>query len=353
VSRPVPTRRKALYFFILYLLTLVFIEVAAQVTLRVAYGVAAPSEQLHVYDRLLGWANIKNYRVPHRYGLNKPVSHNSLGFRGSAEYSPEAPDGRHRIVFLGDSFPYGTGVGDTETFPALVERLCPAIQSLNMGVAGYGIDQSYLSYTNVAARIQADAILFTFIEDDFRRMALKAFLTQNPKPQLAVEDDELVVLNVPVPTWGAGSNTSWFKEFPRKTALFQIVRGVLERYLNDYDPWPVVERLFVELDALSRKRSQEFVLVYLPTKGDFIMQRPTDVSVAVKKIADRHQIGIWNLTDDFKVLSPVERDRLFGSDGVHYNESGNRRVAEAVLKRLPMGFVNSCSHTPTSEASPQ
>jgi hypothetical protein len=328
------THRKVLFSLVLGLLLLVLMEFAAHVTLRVAYGVQPASQRLHIYDRVLGWANIRNLRAPDRYGLNKPVSHNSLGFRGSVDYPPDIPQGRFRVTFLGDSFPYGTGVGDSETFPALVETRCPRIESINMGVAGYGIDQSYLAYRNTGIQIHTNALLFTFIEDDFRRMAMQAFLTQNTKPQFVLAGEELVLRNVPVPTWGAASDTSWFREFPRRTGLFQISRAMVEKYLTNYETWPVVERLFVELDQLSRQRHQQFALVYLPSRVDFGMQRPTDASVAVQQIADRHQIRFWNLIDDFKELAPAEIERLFGSDGVHYDESGNRRVAGAVLKRL-------------------
>lgn len=48
-------------------------------------------------------------------------SNNSLGLRGSKEYKFERHTD-HRILFLGDSFTYGLGVNDDQTFPNLTEK---------------------------------------------------------------------------------------------------------------------------------------------------------------------------------------------------------------------------------------
>lgn len=55
-------------------------------------------------------------------------SHNSLGLRGSKEYTFERQTD-HRILFLGDSFTYGFGVNDDQTFPYLTEKRLTARSS--------------------------------------------------------------------------------------------------------------------------------------------------------------------------------------------------------------------------------
>lgn len=57
---------------------------------------------------------------------------NSLGFRG-----PEpAPAGR-RILVLGGSNTFGPGVGEDQTWPAVMQRGLPGTEVLNLGVSGY------------------------------------------------------------------------------------------------------------------------------------------------------------------------------------------------------------------------
>ena len=60
--------------------------------------------------------------TPHQQGrkirpglFDHTYSHNSLGLRGSKEYSYERRT-EHRLLFLGDSFTYGFGVNDDRTF---------------------------------------------------------------------------------------------------------------------------------------------------------------------------------------------------------------------------------------------
>jgi len=66
----------------------------------------------------------------------KVIHHNSLGLRGR-EITPRKP-GMPRVVTLGGSTTYCTGVSEGETWPEELERrLDPAVQVVNLGVPGY------------------------------------------------------------------------------------------------------------------------------------------------------------------------------------------------------------------------
>jgi lysophospholipase L1-like esterase len=70
---------------------------------------------------------------------------NGRGMRGAALAPTRA--GTQRIIAIGDSFTFGHGVQDDETYPAVLERLLEArghdVQVLNAGVPGYNTDQAY------------------------------------------------------------------------------------------------------------------------------------------------------------------------------------------------------------------
>ena len=242
-------RKKVLFLAVIALLSSLMAEAASQFALRVAYGRRLnEAERLNDYDSQLGWVNMKNRRAIDRYGPNKSATHNALGLRATREYTAAIPAGRYRIIFLGDSFTYGVGVGDAGTYPAQLETLAPSIEAVNMGVAGYGIDQMYLLYMRERRRLYTNLVVLAFIGDDLRRMKLTAFLTQNPKPRLFLSRDRLTVTNVPVPTWGLAARTGWLEEFPNSLVLVQILRSIYEMFIQDYDPLPVAERVFAELN---------------------------------------------------------------------------------------------------------
>ena len=133
-----------LFWTIVAVLLLLLAEAGAWVVLRVAYGRSlTEAERLHDYDSELGWVNIKDRRALNRYGTGSHATHNSLGLRATKEYTAAVPAGRYRIVFLGDSFTYGVDTGDAGTFVAQLESLAPSIETVNMGVAGYRIDQMF------------------------------------------------------------------------------------------------------------------------------------------------------------------------------------------------------------------
>lgn len=280
---------------------------------------------------------MKNRRVPDRFGTGKSATHNAMGFRALTEYSARAATGKHRVVFLGDSFTYGIDAGDADTYVAKLASMAPSIEAVNMGVPAYGIDQMYLAYRRRGQQLAPDLVLLAFIADDFRRMRMTVFQTQYPKPRLSLRGDKLRVSNVPVPSWGVSGPGGWFRNFPHKTALVRIGRAIFEMYVHPYDPYPVAEHIFAELNRLALRNDQRFVLVYLPSEVDFERDRNNDVPIRVAEIAARNHIPFFNLT---KSLGAVARDGspVFGGDGRHYSEAGYKAVATILLENLRTEF---------------
>lgn len=103
----------------------------------------------------------------------EPFSTNSVGMR-DREYSLEKPTNTKRIVVIGDSFAMGSGVSDTENYPALLEQKFSAekgdgkVEVLNFGVGSYGL-RNYLAVLNQKAMAyEPDLIIIGFCgADDF------------------------------------------------------------------------------------------------------------------------------------------------------------------------------------------
>jgi hypothetical protein len=97
-------------------------------------------------------------------------SHNSLGFRGSKEYHLEKST-EHRLLFLGDSFTYGFGVNDDQTFPYLTEKNLLAqhisVEAINTGCSGKGTDFELKLFQVLGYKFKPDLTLLCFTANDF------------------------------------------------------------------------------------------------------------------------------------------------------------------------------------------
>ena len=108
--------------------TLLFKFTAIIIGFSLAFGMAevairilspqVSGEVLFAYDRELGTLPVPGQHgrkiIPGAYDFT--YSNNSWGFRGGREY-PEGKQEGLRVLLLGDSFTYGIGANDNQTFP--------------------------------------------------------------------------------------------------------------------------------------------------------------------------------------------------------------------------------------------
>jgi len=96
---------------------------------------------------------------------------NSLGFRGP-ETTPEKPRGLFRIVGLGDSFTFGTGVRQEDVFLAcLQDRLNAGLDEaryevLNLGIMGYDTRPEVELLKHYGLEFQPDLVVICFFLND-------------------------------------------------------------------------------------------------------------------------------------------------------------------------------------------
>lgn len=132
-----------------------------------------------------GWANKPGITTV--YGEAEfaiDVTHNALGYRGH-EISREKPPGVRRVLVLGDSFTYGIGVADDETFSARLERAVPGLEVLNTGVNGYGTAQELLLLRDEGLALQPDLVLVAFFWNDVGN-------NYRPFPRFVLDGERLV-----------------------------------------------------------------------------------------------------------------------------------------------------------------
>lgn len=155
------------------------------------------------YNRYLGWSLSSNWQGQHRhhdFTVNYSINRN--GFRG--ELPPDAENNTSRYVVLGDSFTFGFGVNNDETFVHLLNvESQPEEIFFNLAVPGYSTDQELLLLQKkVSAYDPEHLILMAYLGNDLYDSQLPFPLqANNAKPyfELGPDNSELILKNSPVP----------------------------------------------------------------------------------------------------------------------------------------------------------
>jgi lysophospholipase L1-like esterase len=150
----------------------------------------APALQPYVYSPSYGWTLRPGWKGRTRDG--RTVAINARGFRGPL---PEAaPETARRVLLLGDSITFGTGVDDHETFAAQLAAQAPGTLPLNLGVSGYGTDQELLWLEREGLDLHPAAVVLNVcVGNDILDNALPVYLYDGvtPKPYFTAEGDGL------------------------------------------------------------------------------------------------------------------------------------------------------------------
>lgn len=312
----------------------------------------AIAERRHTrYDPELGWVNIPDLHLPDMYGAGIYLRTNGQGFRGNQDVTVEVPPGKVRIICSGDSFTLGYGVSNDHTWCRQLADLDPLIQTVNMGQGGYGIDQAWLWYRRDGTRLDHQLQILAFITDDFQRMQSDTFIGYS-KPLVTTDGGELVLENVPVPQHTY--RLSWLVKNVqniKRLRMVQLLAGVLGRDravegsgadADDVKTREVLSLIITELEQLNREHSSRLVLVYFPVIDELRGEAPRDWIRFFEQEADRHGLPLIDLVTEFRSRPTDAMADLFIPEGGmdypaaagHFNEAGNRFVADLIYQRL-------------------
>lgn len=347
--RKITWRRKVCYTVFSSVTFFLILEGACSVAIVFKHAFFEPplAERAHTeYDAELGWINKANSFHPNLYGPGIGLHTNAQRFRGTVDLHKRIPAGKVRVIVSGDSFALGYGVSDQQTWSAQLEAEHPQLQVVNQGQGGYGLDQAYLWYKRIRSQFDHDVHLMTFITPDFDRMPHRTFSGYG-KPVLAVEKDQLVTLNTPVPR-----SSYWLSKVARngielqQLSTFRVARRLVTRpevaTSNEElltQTRAVTAAIAQELQAFHTAHGSEFAFVHLP-----IHATTTDRSWHDFLQAESESSG-WiylDLTRELDTLTTEQRRQLFLQPGEvdypgaagHYSARGNDYIAELIYHRL-------------------
>jgi hypothetical protein len=309
-----------------------------------------------IYNDSLGWTV-----GPSRRSGNGLYFSSVEGLR--AEHQGDVlkgPSHKVRVALLGDSFAFGEGVKLEDSWGHLLENnVGGAIQVLNFGVPGYGVDQAYLRFREDALAWKPDVAILAFPRSDlYRTITVYPFVNWPEwdmpfsKPRFVRNSGALTTLNVPtIPPEKMFAMTSVsglpFLEYDlgyRKSDWSHTVADLsyAYRWLTSYLSPPVDEKnpytsgeetiqlnaaVLREFARLADQHGVVPLVVYYPPRVDFARHargEETDAN-AVLKLA-----GVPFVDATPCVIAVGSADLAYLVGDPHYSARGNAAVAECV-----------------------
>ena len=298
------------------------------------YAWAARQDRVLIHDALLGWKPVAGARK--RYTSEEApylIEINSRGLR-DREYPYEKPPGVFRILFLGDSFVFGSGGVDYgRRFTELLESSAPQLEVVNAGVPGYSPDQEFLFLQSEGYRYQPDLVVVGLFMNDFS----EAFLSFNPsiqraKGRVALEGGDL---RFHAPSFGL-----LFRAVQSSYVLaladqrLQLSSRILRRAPSEKPPDQATRReafrrLLQAMHDFCARRGAGFGLVYFPIKSQKDRHPLEDV---LDDIASTGGIPVLNLHG--VIERPEDSRSAFFEHDIHLSEYGHVRAADLLFEFL-------------------
>lgn len=340
------------------LLTIALVAVGFELGLRAFWGgFYLKGDRAYVGPSATrGWANRASTTAV--YGeaeFHVEVTHNALGFRGP-EVPPEKPPGELRVLMLGDSFTYGIGVADDETFSAQLEKLDARLEILNSGVNGYGTAQELLLLRDQGLALRPDVVVIAFYWNDVGNNFIRSF------PRFELRDGDLVWPEpMVVPASGATSSPKR-RPWLRYSYVYRFVSDRLKivgyrlkllfgipiesrDFVLDYEreaAWRLTEVLIREIRDQAATVGARTVVVMIPDQ----VQIESDVTVLglepkeflvqprLRQASERLGIPVIDLIPALRAEYESTRQKLYYPKDRHMNARAHAVVARALQAEL-------------------
>ncbi len=289
-----------------------------------AYRAADTGGPLTRRDAELGWTLRPDVAWPEAPAAwENGLATNAAGFRDAAHADVKAP-GAYRVVVLGDSFVFGSGVAqDAVLTRRLAARLGPGFEIVNLGVPGYGTDQELLTLRRWGRKLSPDLVLLGFFWNDLMENTSDRIYGL-PKPRFTLESGHLV-LHPPAGFSAPSTYARLDATLASKSHLWSLLRNGLSsagRAVGDAEERPV--SIDFSLKRPPPSREAEFGLSF----GLLGAVRDEAASLGAP-------LGVFSVPPRFLVDPAVAARllRVYGLPKDALDEDGFRRLREACEAR--------------------
>ena len=248
-------------------------------------------------------------------------------------------DAERRILLVGDSFAFGALLDQRETIDRAMERLVPGLDVYNLGVSGYNLPDQLEALRRCA--LPAKLVLYLFFENDLQPADPQAVVDGyrvmrfvRPDGRQASDEELGDIIQTAL-----ASRREGLSAFARLTLVRQLVRRGRQQPVDDQtDLIPAADRPRLVARALryslamrdeAARRGMSFAVAIVPAVGEVRVQQYQPSTSAY--VAGLRQAGFTPID---MLKSVVVSD--YWTHNAHFNASGARAAARAILGALPM-----------------
>lgn len=292
-------------------------------------------------------------------------------FRDTRSYLPTPPPRTYRIAVIGDSYVFGTGAEDAETYPRQLESLLAdvagdrKIEVLNAGIHGSGTGDQALWYDRWVSSFRPNLVILTVFggNDVCDELDSKFELT----PDGSAVPLDPARLKKQAGLLGVVQSTVFkipgYHFLTQHSHLLYALRAMVTAGVSTLEcdgredstagsgqvaVEPTVEKLVAVMRWLQQRvavTQARLVVVYIPSRealldparnsSDAIAER----ALYLRLFGDAPPVGIpiLDLTPKFSAEMRANPGRLYFQRDPHMRPEGYRRVAEEVARYLTVG----------------
>jgi hypothetical protein len=300
----------------------VFLQVAGiKAPYEVYYPGEIETEPSRSADPRIGWKLVPNEPVREVTPDYSVEYHpNGQGFRSAWDF--EEPFDGTRIVFLGDSYTFGSGTPYEDTFVARIESELTDSRCYNLGIGAFGIDQMWMTMRHYGAALEPHVVVLSFIRNDLER-SLSKYKKNDvwyEKPAFRLKGQLLVPQT---PENSPGSVARFVRHRLGVARLWsRIEYSVSRRFAVGYR-WRLNRAIFEEIRKETDELGAELVVVHIPINR-------LHPAPALGREFRRMGIRFLDLTEHL----PEEREDLYYPEDRHFTGEGHAFAAEHILRYL-------------------
>lgn len=291
--------------------------------------------------------------------FTQPFQLNSLGFR-EKEYNKRKSEGSYRIIGIGDSFTWGAGVSQSDTFIKRLERALNSdfnevnYEVFNWGVSAWGTAQEFLCLEHQALAYQPDLVILQYYTgNDMADNIYSSIFRLDQEANLKRSDyGRQKIIHIKkitdyVPFYRFLTQHSHFMNFIRLRLLAKVEKSDMQQVAvtipQDQEKYGLrlTEAILEAFFSLASKNGIKVAVLVIPEKNKAFLassgaktaqqQRFFNESRMLTNVCRRHNVPLLNFLNIF-----LQRNTslIYYEKDTHLSPYGHQIVAESLEKFL-------------------